>query len=269
MSNWTEGDVSVNGIRLHYYRTGGEKSAVVMSHGITDNGLCWTHLAKALEANYDVIMVDARGHGQSDKPDEGYSAQDHARDLAGLIEALELDKVSLIGHSMGGAIVGELANMYPDCVSHLILEDPAWFPRNDNRAHEETIKRMDDWAQSVVDRQKLSDEVVEAQVRKDNPQWHDDEIVPWVQAQKRVSPKVMQFGYTASAWWEIVPALTCPTLIISGDPEKGVVISRDLEAEIRALNPKVQIVRLDAGHSVRRDQFEAYVAAVKDFLSQT
>ena len=266
MENWSEGDVSVNGVQLHYYRTGGDKPAVVLSHGITDNGLCWTHLAKALEAQYDVVMVDARGHGLSDKPDSGYSAQDHARDLAGLIEALQLDTVSLIGHSMGGAIIGELASLHPDYVSHLIFEDPAWFPKGDDRAHEETVKRMDDWAQAVIERQALSSEAIEAQVRKDSPHWHDDEVIPWVQAQKSVSPKVMQFGYTASPWWKIVPALTCPTLIISGDPEIGVVVSPELEAEIRSLNPDVQIVRLDAGHSVRRDQFDEYVEAVSNFL---
>lgn len=268
MENWSEGDVSVNGVQLHYYRTGGDKPAVVLSHGITDNGLCWSRLAKALEAQYDVVMVDARGHGLSDKPDSGYSAQEHAEDLAGLIQALELDAPVVMGHSMGGTITAELAYRHPELVGKLVLEDPAWFPEEDDAAHKKTVQRMDDWAQSIIQRKQLSDETIEAQVRKDNPGWHDDEIIPWLQAQRAVSPQVTQFGYTPSLWWKIVPALACPTLIISGDPDKGVVLSPEFEAEVRSLNPDVQIIRLDAGHCVRRDQFEEYVDVVTEFLSR-
>ena len=57
------GDVVANGIKIHYYRTGGDKPPVVLSHGATDDGLCWTRVTLALEAEYDVIMPDARGHG--------------------------------------------------------------------------------------------------------------------------------------------------------------------------------------------------------------
>ena len=60
MATWTEHDILTNGIRLHYYRTGGDKSPLVLCHGFSDNGLCWTPLARELEADYDVIMVDAR-----------------------------------------------------------------------------------------------------------------------------------------------------------------------------------------------------------------
>ena len=63
MSEWQQGDVLTNGIRMHYYRTGGDKPAMVLVHGFSDSGLCWTPVAKALAADYDVIMIDARGHG--------------------------------------------------------------------------------------------------------------------------------------------------------------------------------------------------------------
>ncbi len=63
--DWTQGTVNVGGgIELFYTRTGkGEKPAIVLAHGITDNGLCWGQLAADLEANYDLIMYDAYGHG--------------------------------------------------------------------------------------------------------------------------------------------------------------------------------------------------------------
>ena len=62
MSSWTSNTVDANGITLHYWRTGGDKPPLVLCHGITDNGLCWTRAARALEARFDVIMLDAHGH---------------------------------------------------------------------------------------------------------------------------------------------------------------------------------------------------------------
>jgi hypothetical protein len=60
MASWQSGDVETNGIRLHYTRTGGLAPPLVLAHGVTDSGLCWTPIAEALAADYDVIMVDAR-----------------------------------------------------------------------------------------------------------------------------------------------------------------------------------------------------------------
>ena len=72
-SHWIEGMVEANGIRQHYYRTGGDRRTLILLHGFTDNGLSWARVARALERDYDVVMVDARGHGLSDGPETGYS----------------------------------------------------------------------------------------------------------------------------------------------------------------------------------------------------
>ena len=58
MANWQSGDVVVNGLRLHYTRTGGDKPPFVLAHGFSDDGLCWTPVARQLEADYDVVMID-------------------------------------------------------------------------------------------------------------------------------------------------------------------------------------------------------------------
>ena len=121
------GDVIANRIKIHYTRTGGAKTALVLNHGATDNGLCWTPVARALEANYDVIMPDARGHGLSAAPEEGYGAGQQAADLAGLITALEFDgRPSAATHGRRGdaALRGGL----PDMLRCAILEDPGFRP---------------------------------------------------------------------------------------------------------------------------------------------
>ena len=122
---WTDGYVLANGIRIHYWRTGGSKPPLVLAHGSSDDGLCWTNLAKELEARFDVIMFDARGHGLSDPPAAPDAADVQVEDLAGLIKELKLQKPILMGHSMGSASVAHFAATYPEVARAVILEDPA------------------------------------------------------------------------------------------------------------------------------------------------
>ena len=126
MAELVSGDVVVNGVKIHYHRTGGDKPPVVLAHGITGNGLCWTRLAQALEGEYDLVMYDTRGHGLSDAPETGYASEDHAADLAGLVEALSLERPVLIGHSMGAGNVAMTVATYPDLARCTVLEDPPW-----------------------------------------------------------------------------------------------------------------------------------------------
>ena len=102
---WTDGYVLTNGVRIHYWCTGGDKPVLLMAHGYSDDGLCWVDLAKSLEADYDIILADARGHGLSDPPARSDSPDAMVEDLAGLIRELKLDKPILMGHSMGSSTV--------------------------------------------------------------------------------------------------------------------------------------------------------------------
>ena len=105
MAEWLAGDVHANGIKIHYVRTGGAKPPIVLCHGATDNGLCWTPVARALEGEYDVIMPDSRWHGFSDGPAEGNSPDCQVEDLVGFVQVLGLAKPILMGHSMGANTV--------------------------------------------------------------------------------------------------------------------------------------------------------------------
>ncbi len=90
------------------------------------NGVCWTGLAHVLEKEYDVIMPDARGHGDSSVPDYGYRYDDHANDVVGLINALRLPPPVLLGHSMGGMTAAVVASRKPNLLRSLILADPTF-----------------------------------------------------------------------------------------------------------------------------------------------
>ena len=130
MSDWQSDFIHANGIRIHYTRTGGAKPPLVLAHGFSDDGLCWTSVAQDLAADFDVIMVDARGHGLSDAPEQGYSPLEQADDLAGVITGLKLSRPIVLGHSMGAMCTLTLAGRYPDLPGAIVLEDPPpwWTP---------------------------------------------------------------------------------------------------------------------------------------------
>ena len=123
-AGWTDGYVVANGIRIHYWRTGGTKPALVMAHGSSDDALCWTNLAREFQDQYDIIMFDARGHGLSDPPTPSDPPDVQVEDLAGLIRELKLERPILMGHSMGSSSVARFAAKYPNVARAVILEDP-------------------------------------------------------------------------------------------------------------------------------------------------
>src|SRR2546430_2340541 len=82
-AHWSEDFVEANGIHQHYYRTGGEKPQLVLLHGFEEAAICWLRVAKALEHDYDIIMIDARGHGLSDRATSGFTPELLTEDAAG------------------------------------------------------------------------------------------------------------------------------------------------------------------------------------------
>ncbi|WP_232677899.1 alpha/beta fold hydrolase [Nocardioides sp. R-C-SC26] len=98
-------EIETNGVTLHYTDEG-QGRPVVLIHGWPLNGRSWSGQTSALvDAGYRVIAYDRRGFGESDKPADGYDYDTFSDDLAGIIDGLELDDVTLVGFSMGGGEV--------------------------------------------------------------------------------------------------------------------------------------------------------------------
>jgi pimeloyl-ACP methyl ester carboxylesterase len=265
MGEWHSGDVAANGIKVHYTRTGGGKTPLVLNHGATDNGLCWTPVARALEAEYDVLMPDARGHGLSDAPEGGYGSGERAADLAGLIVALELDRPAVGGHSMGAGTTLRFAAGYPDLLRCAILEDPGF------RAAD-APPRAGGPRQMMLERQgKTRDELV-AQARQAHPSWGEDELGPWADAKLQVSPRFAEAPRTFPErpdFRELLPKVRAPVLLITSDPELGGIVTPEVAEEAQRLLPSMRVVRLSgAGHNVRREQFARYLEVVRAFLKE-
>lgn len=258
------GVIPVTGGHLAYHRTGGEGAAMVLSHGLTDNGLCWGRLAAALAPDFDVIMLDARGHGDSSRM--AGAPPDHAgRDIAEAIDYLGLRSPIVMGHSVGARATADLAGAFPDRVSKVILEDPPFLPVADTAAAALRQRKFRDQVEAF---QAMSDADITALGQKTSPDWHDDEFPAWTVGKRQVDPDSMPDYRTP--WQDTIRPITAPTLLIHGEPARGGIVTPAIVDEARSINPNFAAVKIpDAGHNIRRENFQAYLGALRAFLAKT
>ncbi|MGB8215565.1 MAG: alpha/beta hydrolase [Anaerolineales bacterium] len=276
MSTWSDGYVTANGLKIHYYRTGGDKPKVIFNHGAGDDGLCWTRVARELENDYDVIMVDARGHGKSASGKKDYSTRARVADLAGLIQALQLEKPVVGGHSMGADTSLRLAAEFPQMARAIFLEDPPVTLPGEALFDSEMTKGRDAgkmMRQFMLLFKLLPGFVAIRMARKGNPSYPDDEILPWVRAKERMSFDFLnsmdKLDFNASDSLAAFEKVQAPVLLFIGDKEKTKmsIVSKQTAAEIVKRNAGVQVVQLDnATHDIRRTRFDGYMPALKQFL---
>src|SRR3989337_1523036 len=142
---WSDGYVYANGIRIHYYHAvpAPGKPVIVMAHGVTDNGLCWTTLTWKLQAPYAIYMVDTPGHGLSDPFAPTDDGETLVKDVVEFVHAMNFEKPILMGHSMGAATVMRVGAEYPDLAEAIIMLDPGLGPRSPRRQNTEERDKSD------------------------------------------------------------------------------------------------------------------------------
>src|ERR1700758_4944693 len=114
--------VPTNGT-TRYVRVGGNGPAVVLLHGFGFTGDMWAPLAIVLAKDHTVIVPDLRGMGMSDHPDTGYTKKNQAVDIAGLMDALNVQKADLVTHDIGNMVGYALAAQYPARVTRWVAID--------------------------------------------------------------------------------------------------------------------------------------------------
>ena len=261
MTNWMTGVCEANGINIHYLRTGGSKPPLVLLHGLTGSGACWSPLARALEGEFDVVMPDARGHGNSSTPLNGYRYQDHASDVVGLIHELGLAAPVLLGHSMGGMTAAVVATQIATAIRGVILADPTFLsPQRQREVHESDVVEQH--------RQILSldkgDVLAQARVRHAHRRPEFVELV----AEARLKTRIGTFDVLRPPnpeYHQLVSTIHVPILLVIGD--NGTVVSLETARKLQNLNPRLRVEQVqDAGHGLPYDQPERFEAVVRSFL---
>jgi len=112
--------IQANGINIHY-EIHGTGEPVVLIGGLGADTFLWFRQTPELSKQFQVIVFDNRGAGESDKPEEPYTVKMFADDTAGLLKALGIARAHIIGASLGGLIAQEFALTYPQMVNRLVL----------------------------------------------------------------------------------------------------------------------------------------------------
>ncbi len=213
------------------YRESGRADGppLVLLHALGERASDWDVVLPDLAPGHHVYALDLRGHGDSGRAG-AYSLEAMRDDVLAFLDALGLDRVDLVGHSMGGAVACLLAQAAPQRIGRLVLEEiPALYPRPASAVPEDPEEDVHfDWA-----------------------------MVRAVKA---------QFDSPDPAWREGLARVTARTLAVAGGPSS--TVPQERIAELARLIPDCRLVTVEAGHLVHGARPAEFVAAVAPFLSR-
>lgn len=268
-NDWKQNTVTItDGIELFYTRTGnGDKPVLVMAHGIADQGSCWHHVAEGLEADYDLIMYDAYGHGQSSRVDPK-KRFNLAEDMHDFILALGLEKPGVIGHSMGAGNAAEFAAKYPDMLACLVLVDPPWF--EPPHTEQETKASMADRKEKNLAMKKKTLRELIAEKKVVAPRREDETLPDWANGKLNIDPVIFDMNpISKTDWHDLAKAIPLHTLIITGDKDLGAIVSPAVGIEAVELMAHGEFGHIsNAGHCVHYEQYGPFMTMLRLFLKR-
>ncbi len=269
--------IKINGLRFHYLEWPKEGAqTMLLVHGFAGHALSWDVFAEAMARHFRVIAIDQRGHGDSDWAEE-YGPEHMISDLKEFVDALDLQRFVLVGHSMGGRNSIAYLSRFPEKADKFIIVDmgPELNPAGGRRIR-------DGWqnSQDVFESREQAFE----QLRAVNPRpplehhrtrvYHGlkqlaDGTWTWKYDKKlrsggtRPSPQPPSVG--VNEYWGMWTAIPCPILLVRG--EVSDLLTREAAEKMVAANPHCTLVEIPgAGHSVPMDRPVEFEQAVRQWL---
>jgi pimeloyl-ACP methyl ester carboxylesterase len=241
----------------------------VLVHGITSSSLSWVRVAPRLAERTRVIAVDLKGHGDSDQPASGYCIADQAAEVAGLCQALGLERIDLIGHSWGGGISVQLAvdGLVP--IRRLVLEDPGL---GQTSTSPEQLENRRKTQAGYIGSVGLTRAEAEAKFRPNLALgWTEQDVAGKIDAAVRGSRTAVERVFQDSGDRNQIPLLArlpCPTLLLRAEVARGGIVGEEAVAVART-NPLISVVTMpEADHNIHRGRFDAFMREVKAFLNR-
>jgi pimeloyl-ACP methyl ester carboxylesterase len=272
-----------HGLRLHYADWGNaDAPLLLLVHGGRDHGRSWDALARALQPHFHVVAPDLRGHGDSDWAKGGsYSLTEYVYDLSRLVREMAAERVTIVGHSMGGMVGLIYAGTFPDQVSALVVLDgitvmpgAKTLPANDRIA--KWIGQLDKLEAREPRRYGTIDEAA-AQMREHNARLpselahhlathgvrqNEDGTCSWKfdPYQRAMAPHRLSADDHVALWSRI----NCPTLVLLAEQS---FLESAKAADLAGYFPNARAETISgAGHWLQHDKPDEVLAAITRFL---
>ena len=258
--------VKVGDVNTHYIRKGNGKPLLLI-HGIFSSAFVWHKNIDELSRYFDVIAVDLKGYGYSDKPSaRRYSREDIRQFMIDFMDAIQVDKAIVAGHSWGGGIAMDLALVCPQRVEKLVLIDSIGYPLKHN---------FFSWALKLPGMGKL----LLALCDKDTLEWilkkgvffdpsliTDEEIEGWirpyyVKGSVQAALELRNFDFVIG---EQLKDISCPVLVIWGQDDKCLPVKfaerfkQDIKGSVLNIIP-------DCGHNPQEEKPKEVNELIKQF----
>ena len=274
-------------LRLHYVDWGNDNaSPMLMIHGGRDHCRNWDWTAQALRDEYHIIAPDLRGHGDSDwMLGSTYQMNDYVYDIAQLIHQKDLAPLTIVAHSMGGAVALRYTGLYPENVKKLIVIEglgpsPAMLEKGKDVTTDQRLRNWIDETRKLSGRQPrryASIEEAYKRMQGENPHLsperarhltvhgvhqNEDGTYSWkFDNYVRVFPPTGFDEATTTYLWS---RITCPTLLIRGTESWASDPVKDGRAQHFQ---NATVVNIEgAGHWVQHDKLDEFLSVTRDFL---
>jgi pimeloyl-ACP methyl ester carboxylesterase len=244
-----------NGLRLRYADRGPKNGmAVLMLHGITDSSFSFSRVMPLMPAGIRVIVPDQRGHGDSDRPEAGYAVDDFAIDALQLLDALNVQRAVVVGHSMGSFVARRMAERAPDRIERLILVGSAPSVRNDAvGGMQQAFEALQDPIDPVF--------VREFQMSTVHQPVPEDFMERAIAESRKVPARVWKAALAGLvAYHPATPGPSfVPTLVLGGDKD-AMFSAAEQQALARGIPGAVVRILPDIGHTLHWEAPERFVS---------
>jgi pimeloyl-ACP methyl ester carboxylesterase len=260
------GEVNLKtGIKMHYAEQGDPAGEpIILIHGFTDSWYSYSRILPLLDRKkYRVYAIDQRGHGDSDRPEKGYSMKEFAADVVAFMDAKNIKRATLVGHSMGSFVAMQTTLDAPQRIERLVLVGTATTARNG--VVNDLFKEINN-LQDPVD-EKFAREFVVGTSSPDLPAEFIDQSVRQVLKLPARVWKAALSGVIAEDYSPRLNQIKVPTLIVWGENEN--IFPRSEQDKLKAKIPNSTLkIYPGTGHSPNWEKPEQFTKDLTEFLSQ-
>jgi esterase len=265
--------VTVNNLKLHYLDWGNESMpAVVFLAGLSGTGHDFDPIASRLRGKYYCLSLDQRGQGDSQWADS-YEASDFVSDIAGFVDTLKLDRISLVGHSLGGRTAMFYAGTYPEKMTQLVIVDIGAeidirlaFKEAPPPMTQGTFDSLDDFIAFQRQRYRnAQDEPLRRYAKYSTKKFLNGTLTYKHDPKLEKSRGIPKEPIVEVVPWRLLAKIKCPTLIIRGTESSA--ISSEVAQKMLATMSQAELAEIaGASHGIHLDKPDEFNQIVLRFF---